>query len=269
MKHLRVLGVRIILVLMVSTAILMVFTEWPVDAQQNNKQSDKKQPETATVNGDHWKGQGEKGEQVWTITGNVVVKYGDVTITSDKAVYTEKTKIVVMEGNLKITDPENEITGPKGTTYLNERKCVIDGGVKLVAKPKSSNQQSENDPETIREHLTQPTTMTCDKVEYLYRKKIATAEGNIKVVQKDRVGIAKKAVYDVNEEHLTLTGGVFVKDEKGQTFSSEGTVRMSLKEGSEWIEAENGSATVKVDLEEEIEGDDTTETPAEKEEKQE
>ena len=41
-----------------------------------------------------------------------------------------------------------------------------------------------------------------------------------------------------------------MSDEQGQTFSAPGKVIISLKEGDEWIEAPNATATFKVDLDE-------------------
>lgn len=242
------------LVMAVAITVLAVAAiTFSVGAPAEKPQPAKK--ETATINGDHWKVQGDGDSRVYTITGNVVVKYQDMTMTADKAVYTKKTETVVTEGNFKIVDTENEITGTKGIAYLNERRSVVDGNVKMITRPKNNTGKGED---SVHTQIRKPATITCDKLEYLYKKKIATAEGNIKVTQKDRVLVAKKAVYDVKQELLTLTGGVKATDEKGQMFTSPGTVKASLKEGAEWLEAENGIAIVEVELEDEPE-----ETPEE------
>lgn len=215
--------------------------------------------EEVTISGDHWKWRGGENQSIYTITGSVVVKHLDTTLTADRAEYDEKTRVVTAEGNLKMVDPETEISGAKATAYLNDRKSVIEGDVKLIAKPKP--EENPKNPESPRSKFREPATVTCDRMEYLYRKKIATAEGNLKVTQKTRTLVGSKAVYDVNQELLTLTGGVRVTDEEGQTFTSPGTVKASLKEGAEWIEAENGSATLKVNVEEETGGGKTGKTP--------
>lgn len=210
----------------------------------------KKEP--VQIDGDHLRIQGKQGEQVATITGNVIIKYREMVLTADHAVYTEKTKIVVADGNLKIVDPDNEITGNTGTAYLNDRKSIIEGTVKLITKPKPSEGDKKN--ESVRSKYSEPVTVTCDRLEYLYRDKIATAEGNLKITQKDRVLTSNKAVYDVNNELVTLTGNVNATDEKKQTFTSNGTVRVSLKEGAEWMEADNASAVIQVDVDEKENG---------------
>lgn len=252
-------SIKWIIMVVTIAALAVAAITLSIGAPAEKPQTAKK--ESATINGDHWKVQGDDDARVYTITGNVVVKYQDMTLTADKAVYTKKTETVVAEGNFKIVDTENDITGTKGIAYLNERRSIVDGNVKMITKPKNSAGKSE---ESVHTQLRKPATITCDKLEYLYRKKIATAEGNLKVTQKNRALVAKKAVYDVNQELLTLTGEVKATDEKGQTFTSPGTVKTSLKEGAEWLEAENGSATVEVELEDEpTETDKTPEkTPA-------
>ncbi|MBI2843849.1 MAG: LPS-assembly protein LptD [Armatimonadetes bacterium] len=223
-----------------------------LSAQEKKQAESKKEEVFIGGEGTKWKMRGSEDERIYTITGNVVIEHLDTTLTANQVEYNEKTKIATAEGNLKIVDPESVITGKKGIAYFKERKTVIEGDVKLVTQPKKNGDAGGN-PDSMRARLRGRSTITCDKMEYQYRNKVATAEGNLKVVQKDRTLDAKKAVYDVKQEFVTLTGGVHVKDEKGQTFTSPGTVKASLKEGAEWIEAENGSAMLKVNLEEEDE----------------
>lgn len=210
-----------------------------------------KPKERVNFQGDHIMWQKEDDQSVFTLTGNVVVTYKDMTLTADKAVCNKKTNIVVADGNIKIVDSEHVITGEKATAYLNERRSVIEGNVKLVARPKEDAAGNQN---TVKSKLKKPATITCDTLDYLYRKKIATAEGNLKIVQAGRTLFGKKGVYDVNQEMITLTGGVKVTDEEGQTFTSPGTVKASLKDGAEWIESDKGSATVNIDIDAETGG---------------
>lgn len=236
-----------------AVVLCMAFT-LSVGLQAEEKKPAKKEKETVTIDGGQWKWHGEGDRSYYTIVGNVVVKHGDTTLTADRAEYDEKARTVVVTGNVKIVDPQNEITGSKCETYLNDRKSVIEGNVKLVTRPKPGAAAKEG--ESPRAKLKEPATITCDKLEYLYRKKIATVAGSLKVTQKGRVLVGDKAVYDVNQELVTLTGGVKVTDEDGQLFTSPGTVKVSTREGSEWIEADKGSASLKVDLDEETGAED-------------
>jgi lipopolysaccharide assembly outer membrane protein LptD (OstA) len=217
----------------------------------------KKPKETVNIDGDKWKWRSEGDSSVYSITGHVIIKHGDTTVTADKAEYNEKTRIAVVESNVKIVDGRNEITGQKATTYLNDRRNVIEGGVKLIGIPKPDT--SAKKPDSVGAKLSEPTTLVCDKLEYLYKKKIATAEGSLKITQKGRMLVGNRAVYDANLELVTLFGGVKVTDEKGQTFSSPGEVKVSLKDGSEWIESGTGSASLNFDIDEELESDKTPE----------
>jgi lipopolysaccharide assembly outer membrane protein LptD (OstA) len=182
--------------------------------------------------------------------GNVKFTYKDTTMTCDEATYTDdtKTKTALIPGKINITSPDCDITGDKGSADFNKRLAIIEGNVTMLVKPKKSEETTNAD--SIKAKLKQPTTVTCPRLEYLYKDKIATLTGGITFKQEKRSGSADKAVYDANKELLTLTGDVKAVDEAGQTFAAP-TVRISLKKGDEWMEAENASASFKVETGEE------------------
>lgn len=253
----------VISIIILFAALLLAMT---LNAQES-KPAPKKEEVFIGGDGTKWKMRTTPDATIYTITGNVVIKHLDTVLTSNMVEYTEskdkKTRVAVAEGNLKIVNPENEITGTKATADLNARTTVVDGNVKLVSKGKP--QASEKNAQSTKAQLSEPATITCNRMEYQYRKKIATATGTLKITQKGRVLTGDKAIYDVNQELVTMTGGVKVKDEQGQTFTSPGTVKASLKEGSEWIEADNGSAQLKVTLDDENDaGAKPVEKPSEK-----
>lgn len=200
--------------------------------------------------GTKWKMRLMDDKTIYTVTGSVVIRHGDTAINAQQVEYTEskdkKIRTAVIDGGLKVTDPDGEITGLRASADLNQRKISIEGDIKMLVRPKPS----ANSAEGARSKLKEPAVITCDKLDYLYRDKIATAVGNLKIVQKNRLLQAGTAVYDAKSEVVTLTGGVTVTDEEGQKFTSSGIVKASLKDGDEWIEAENASATLKVDTEE-------------------
>jgi lipopolysaccharide assembly outer membrane protein LptD (OstA) len=186
-------------------------------------------------------------EKTVLLSGNVVIKQGDTVLKSDKVEYDETTQIAKSPGVLTISDPENDIRGDSGVAYLKERRGVLTGNIKLVAKPRQKAQTYDKKPAELRDAA----TMTCDTLEYLYKQKQATASGNLKIVQKDRTVTAEKAIYNVKDEIVTLTGNVKGSDEKGQNFSSGGKVTVSIKDGDEWMEMEQAAGTFKVKSEEE------------------
>jgi len=184
------------------------------------------------------------------LKGHVTITHNDTVLLSELVTYDRKAKTVASPGKISITDPECDITGDMGTADFNKKLGIIEGNVTMLLKPKPEPETTPADKDSIKAKLTKPTTVTCPKIEYLYKDKIATLKGPVSFKQEKRSGSAKSAVWDGKKELLTLTGDVKGMDEDGQTFAAP-VVRLSLKKGDEWMEAENGSASIKVDLGEE------------------
>lgn len=183
--------------------------------------------------------------------GNVTFTSDDTVLTSDQITYDKQTKVAVSPGKLSITNPECDITGGKGSAYFQKKLGVIEGNVTMLIKPKKS--ENEQDKDSIKAQMNEPTTIACPKLEYLYAGKIATASGGVLFKQQKRSVKADKAVYDGKKELLTLTGNpVDGIDEDGQTFKAP-SVTISLKKGDEWMEATGFSGSFKVDLEQDEE----------------
>jgi lipopolysaccharide assembly outer membrane protein LptD (OstA) len=187
------------------------------------------------------------------LTGSVKFTHGDTVLTCDEVRYDRDANIAVSPGKLSITDPECDITGDKGAAYFKKRIGVVEGNVTMLVKPKKSEEQASNkegSSESIRAKLAKPTTVTCQKLEYNYRDKIASATGGVVLKQERRTANANKLIYDENNEIITLLGDVHGVDEDGQTFSAPDKVTICVKKGAEWMEAPNASATFKVETEE-------------------
>jgi lipopolysaccharide assembly outer membrane protein LptD (OstA) len=191
------------------------------------------------------------GPGVTVMKGDVWFQHEDTRVSSDQVNYDsrEKVKEAVSPGRIAISNPECDISGDKGSASFIKRLGVIDGHVVMLVKPK---QDAKEAAESTRNKLRKPTTVTCDKIEYLYKKKVATALGGVVFEQEKRRATADKAIYDLKNELLTLVGNVKAVDEEGQTFSAPKAV-ISLKKGDEWIDAPNATVTTKMDLEEEPE----------------
>lgn len=216
---------------------------------QTKPQPAAKQPDTVN-------GRADSLKTIWgarkmvLMKGNVKFTHGDTTLTSAEINWDENEKVAQSPGKLTITDPECDITGDKGSGYFKKRLGVVEGNVVMQLKPQKQSTTTADDA-SVREKLNKPTTVTCKKIEYQYRTKVATATGGVEFRQTNRTASADSAVYDQKKELLTLKGNVKGIDEYGQTFAAPGTVRISLKEGDEWMEAESASASFKVDLDEE------------------
>lgn len=198
------------------------------------------------------------GKGVTVMKGQVWFQHDDTRVASDLVEYDgrEDVKTAVSPGKITITNPECDMSGDKGSASFIKRLGVLEGNVVMLLKPKSE-EKAPADKDATRARLKQPTTITCSRLEYLYKKKVATAVGSVVFTQKKRKATADKAVYDINKELLTLVGNVQAVDEDGQTFSAPKAV-ISLKKGDEWIDAPDAKATFKIDLGEE---EDKTESP--------
>ena len=193
---------------------------------------------------------GDNNTAPMVLKGHVTFTHKDTVLVSELVTYDRKAKTAISPGKISITDPECDITGDMGTADFNKKLGIIEGNVTMLLKPKPEPETTPADKDSIKAKLTKPTTVTCPKIEYLYKDKIATLKGPVSFKQEKRSGSAKSAVWDGKKELLTLTGDVKGMDEDGQTFAAP-VVRLSLKKGDEWMEAENGSASIKVDLGEE------------------
>ncbi len=199
---------------------------------------------------DLWKGPWD-GDGVLTLKGNVWFEHESTRLTSDLIEYDARkdVKTAVSPGKITISNPDCDISADKGTAYFIKKLVVIEGSVVMQVKPKAESEGAKSD-SSVRSKISKPTTVSCSRLEYLYKEKIAAAKGGVTFTQDKRKVTAQEAVYDQNKELLTLTGNVEGADEEGQTFSAPKVV-ISFKKGDEWIEVTQGKAVVKVNIEEE------------------
>jgi len=233
-------------------AAVMALSGAALVAQENKPRPEqtakKTQPAVVEGHADSWETKwGDK--KTVLMKGNVRFTHEDTTLTSDEVLYNEEGKIAVSTGKVHITNPEANMVGEKGSAYFKKRLGVLEGAVVIHLKPKKSEKDVANT-ESVRGKLKEPTTITCDRVEYFYKDKLISATGGVVFKQTRRTASADKVVYDEKKELVTLTGNVKGTDEYGQTFSAPGTVLMSVKEGDEWMKAKDARASFKIDVEE-------------------
>lgn len=183
------------------------------------------------------------------LKGNVILTHEDTMLKSDLVNYDRKANTAVSPGKITISDPECDISGEKGSADFKKKLGEIVGNVIMLVKPKQT-EPAPADKDSLRAKMNKPTTITCPKLEYHYKSKIATLTGGVSFKQDKRTATAQKAEYDGRKEVLILTGDVNGVDEDGSTFHGP-VVRISFKKGDEWIETESGTASFKMDLGEE------------------
>lgn len=143
---------------------------------------------------------------VSTFTGGVVFDYDDTTLTTDAATYNHKTQVATSPGKLQIDDAQNTLVGDKGRALYKTKKAEINGNIRITARPRP---QDLSAPEgSLRREFKSPVAITCDRVEYNWRTRVAIATGNLTLRQTERTVTADRAVYDGKTETVVLTGNV-------------------------------------------------------------
>jgi lipopolysaccharide assembly outer membrane protein LptD (OstA) len=210
-------------------------------AQKEANTSANKEKETATGSADLIKSIWGDNKKV-LMKGNVVFVHTDTTIKSDLVEYDQNAKIAVSPGKLNISNPDCDISAEKGSVDFKNKTSFMENNVKLLIKPKESDNKELSE-------IKKPTTITCSKLEYKYKAKLAVLTGLVKFEQESRWITANSAEYDLNKEILILKGNIHGEDKDGQSFYAPEKVIISLKKGDEWMEAPNSKATFKIEVE--------------------
>ena len=87
-------------------------------------------------------GDGSLGSDIQTITAkdNVVLVTPEEAAEGDNAVYTPLTNLVVMTGNVLLTQGSNTVAGNRLTVNLETGIGEVEGRVRTVLQPGSENQ---------------------------------------------------------------------------------------------------------------------------------
>ncbi len=183
------------------------------------------------------------------LSGNVIFTQEDTRISSEKVEWDRKAETAICPGKLTITTKEAEVTADKGQVLFKKRIGILDGSVTILYHPKDEKPVDEKDKENPQAFLSKETTITCAKLEYDYKNKIAVATGGVNILLKERTVTADKVIFDQKRELLTLIGNVKVIDDQGQEFNAP-EAKISIKKGQEWTEAPNSTAKFKVEMDE-------------------
>ena len=190
--------------------------------------------------------------------GAVIIKSDDTTLKTEQAVYNKDTEIANSPGKLQIDDPQNTVVGSTGTAFYKTRDAVISGQVTLTLRPKP---EDKNAPDgSARREFKSPATITCTKLTYNWKNRIATATGNLKVRYEDRTVTAEKAVYYGADETIVLTGNVKYTRPNGDVGKASKAIA-KLKEGQEAFYAE-GDKTAPISGTFAVSGDEEEDGPA-------
>ena len=244
-------------------------------AQEAAPQAEEQDQRVNIDHADRMRYDGQK--KLFFLTGNVRMTHQDATLFCDQAEYNEDADTARAVGHLRVTSPENNLTGDLVTADFGRKLIVITGNVHLVTQRKPKEQpaagaeatpapagpppaappaeptgQAETPaserPERFRGYQEKLTTITCERIDYWYDEKRLIATGNVKAVQEDKTVTADDAVYEEELDRLVLTGNpVRVVMKNGNQFE---TPKATISVEEDWVEAE----TVRAVMQREEEG---------------
>ncbi len=182
----------------------------------------------------HFAGSGSSfysdNNSVLTIDGPVVITKGSVTMRTVGVIYNQKTQIATAQSPVTINDNQNTLTGTHGSLNVGNHVATLTGDVHMSAVPAANPGKS-----AVNAQANQPTNLVCNHLTYNYRTKLADADGNLKVLQKDRTVTADTGHYDVNAQLITMHGDVDGRSTDGKHLHAPEAV-VSVNPADEWIQ---------------------------------
>jgi hypothetical protein len=181
----------------------------------------------------------------------VSFQQGEAFLKTDAAVVHLDSKMNAVNAQslskVHVFDPSNDLVGDTGDIDFVHHVASLHGNVVLITK-----KQAPGETDNV------PAKLTCDIMNYDYRKKIGTVPGPLTVHEKDRVLHADQGVYDTAAQTVTLTGNVHGQDSRGNMLQGP-TAVVSVTPGQESVTLQgpiHGSFLVP--------DDDSTTTPSKK-----
>jgi lipopolysaccharide export system protein LptA len=158
------------------------------------------------------------------------IKDKDTTITADHMHFDKdaagKWERIIATGKPKAWNERDEVTGEKMTVLPKERHVVVEGHFRVEVKPKPGEEPSE-DKSDLKGQVKHG-TMTGDRLEYDYKNKNVSAEGNLKMASGGRTATGEKLFYTDKTEEVQFIGPVHAHDEKGQVFDTATGLTLAL-----------------------------------------
>ena len=215
-----------------------ILTPMPTPAPPTTQKPGAKLPDdtddnTVTVDapgGGHW----DEQTKTLPVKGPVTFHQGDAAMSTVGAIYDRKSDIAKGLSPVTITDPETTVTGDQGSVDFKHHIANLTGHIHIDVEPKPEKAADPDDTSGEGE-ARQPSVLTCDAVDYDYRKKFAITKGTVVIKQKHRTVTADQGTYDTVKHIADLTGHVVADSDDGQHMEAD-HAKISLKKGDEWID---------------------------------
>ena len=170
----------------------------------------------------YYRGDGTSASEIYRVeaTGNVRMVSPGETVYGEYAVYdVERRVLVVTGGNLKVETESEIVTAKDSLEYWQGEMVVVARGAAQVVQPDHGRSvQAETLTGFFRENA--------EGEVVLYQ---VEAAGNVRIERGEQVARAAKAVYNLDEEVATLTGGVRIT--QGQNQLNGDTAEFNLRTG--------------------------------------
>jgi lipopolysaccharide export system protein LptA len=157
----------------------------------------------------YYRGDGSNASEIYRVeaTGNVRMVSPGETVYGEFAVYDVERRVLVMTGgNLKVETDSEIVTAKDSLEYWQEQMVVVARGAAQVVQPDHGrNVQAETLTGFFRENAEGDVVLF--QVE---------AAGNVRIERGEEVARAAKAVYNLDTEIATLTGGVKITQGQNQ-----------------------------------------------------
>lgn len=168
--------------------------EGEISVQENNEQSESEVELTADlVNYD-------KENNLMVFTGNVVIIQEKTTLTAGLASFNVDTKIGQISENVVLVKEDIRITGETLEAFLNDKRYIFENEIELIQERENEQEEPDN------------ITWQCQKLEIFTETKNMTATGEVLISKKDYTISALEAIYNDEEDKISLSGGVKIEE---------------------------------------------------------
>jgi lipopolysaccharide assembly outer membrane protein LptD (OstA) len=154
----------------------------------------------------------DKSTDKMIFEGNVIITQEDITLTAQEADFDVDKKIGQIKGDIKLVQSDITITGETLEAFLNDKKYIFQEKVILIQERKDKEDKEDN------------ITWNCNNLEIFTDTQDLTATGEVKILKKDYTITAEKAVYNDNEQKITLVGKVRIEEEAGRWITGDKAV---------------------------------------------
>ena len=154
----------------------------------------------------------DKSTDKMIFEGNVIITQEDITLTAQEADFDVDKKIGQIKGDIKLVQSDITITGETLEAFLNDKRYIFQEKVILIQERKDKEEKEDN------------ITWNCNNLEIFTDTQDLTATGEVKILKKDYIITAEKAIYNDKEQKITLTGKVRIEEEGGRWINGDKAV---------------------------------------------